>query len=102
MAAATDPFSCTRGERRLELVWGKCVIACKTMTRLDVPWQVTKAPVRRRHPIIRFGSIPCLPRSAIITPVTFRAAPERVPLCNQLLIKKTFCADRVVRRHEHG
>src|SRR5271157_3827884 len=47
-AAATDPWSCTRGDRWLAWDWGKWVIADGTMPRPDRLRQITKALVHGR------------------------------------------------------
>src|SRR5208282_3202265 len=47
-AAATDPWSCTRGERWLALDWGKWVIANWTMPCSGLLSEITKAPVHER------------------------------------------------------
>jgi len=44
MAAATDPLSCTRGERRLELLWGKDVITANVIKDdVGCAWNIAQA-----------------------------------------------------------
>src|ERR1700687_5911577 len=88
-AAATDPWSCTRGERWLTLDWGKWDIEDQTMPWFRLFEGDYESTCTWAYPGI--GPMGCwqLARFAIIPVVTFLACAQRVPWCSRALIRQS-------------